>query len=121
MSLRRRNPSDFFADNVKAARRESRRRRPPARAWPPGRCRSASAWRTAIARGHEVGNHTVNHPCSGNYVWCRNHLEDYTLARMEKELTDAQKSIQAALGVVPTTFAYPCGNKFVGRGQGTQS
>ena len=83
--------------------------------------RSPSAWRTAIARGHEVGNHTVNHPCSGNYVWCRNHLEDYTLARMEKELTDAQKSIQAAVGVVPTTFAYPCGNKFVGRGSDTQS
>ena len=82
---------------------------------------SADAWRAAAARGHEVGNHTVNHPCSGNYHWCRAHLEAYTLERMARELDDAQAAIAESVGVTPTTFAYPCGNTFVGRGERTQS
>src|SRR5262245_20492575 len=42
--------------------------------------RNRDAWRAAaIDYGHEIGNHTVNHPCSGNYFWCKVHLEDYTL------------------------------------------
>jgi len=79
------------------------------------------AWRAAAGRGHEIGNHTVNHPCSANFVWCKNHLEDYTLEKMEREFVDAQAVIRQTLGVTPTTFAYPCGNKFVGRGADTQS
>ena len=79
------------------------------------------AWRAAIARGHEVGNHTVNHPCSGNYFWCKTHLENYTLEKMERELIDAQQAIRETLGVTPSTFAYPCGNKFVGTGERTHS
>lgn len=77
--------------------------------------RDAEHWKSAIARGHEIGNHTVNHPCSANYHWCKVHLEDYTLDQLERELTDAQQAILDAVGVTPTTFAYPCGNKFVGR------
>src|SRR5215468_4684453 len=60
---------------------------------------SRDAWRTAAARGHEIGNHTVNHPCTGNFVWCKAHLEDYTLAMMEADLTGAQTAIHQALGV----------------------
>jgi len=76
------------------------------------------AWRHAIANGHEVGNHTLNHPCSGNFPWSQvNALEDYTLERMEKELIDANSIIAEMLGVTPTTFAYPCGQTFVGRGE----
>jgi peptidoglycan/xylan/chitin deacetylase (PgdA/CDA1 family) len=75
-------------------------------------------WRAAIANGHEIGNHTLNHPCSGNFAWSQvNALEDYTLERMEKELIDANAIIQEILGVMPTTFAYPCGQTYVGRGQ----
>jgi hypothetical protein len=79
------------------------------------------AWRAVAAHGHEIGNHTVNHPCTGNFLWCKAHLEDYTLEMMEAELTGAQSAIRDILGVTPTTFAYPCGNKFVGRGENTQS
>ena len=79
-------------------------------------------WRAAVAeRGHEIGNHTVNHPCSANYHWCKVHLEEYTLGRMEMELDEAQVAIERAVGVTPQTFAYPCGNTFVGRGEGTHS
>src|ERR1051326_5398115 len=41
-------------------------------------------WKRAIANGHEVGNHTFSHPCTGNFGWSRNAaLENYDLAKME--------------------------------------
>src|SRR5262245_13337281 len=27
------------------------------------------AWRNAVTSGHEMGNHTMTHPCSGNFPW----------------------------------------------------
>lgn len=76
------------------------------------------AWKQAAARGHEIGNHTVNHPCSGNFAWARDHaLEGYTLDQMERELLDAQDRIAALTGRRPTTFAYPCGQTWIGRGR----
>jgi peptidoglycan/xylan/chitin deacetylase (PgdA/CDA1 family) len=79
-------------------------------------------WKAAVAKGHEIGNHTLNHPCSGNFPWSRSKaLEDYTIEEMERELLDANAAIEEALGVTPTTFAYPCGQKFVGRGVGVVS
>lgn len=81
-----------------------------------------SDWQAAVAAGHEIGNHTVTHPCSGNFPWSReNALEDYTLTRMEQELLDANAFIRDVLGQLPTTFAYCCGQKYVGRGTELQS
>jgi len=80
------------------------------------------AWKQAVADGHEIGNHSLTHPCSGNFPWSRaKALEDYTLARMRKELIEANERIHALLGVTPRTFAYPCGQTFVGRGRHTES
>jgi len=79
-------------------------------------------WRALHEAGHELGNHTVNHPCSGNFEFARNKaLENYTLEKMEKELLECNRHVEAAYGVVPKTFAYPCGNTFVGRGEGVHS
>jgi peptidoglycan-N-acetylglucosamine deacetylase len=79
-------------------------------------------WKKAVANGHEMGNHSVTHPCSGNFQWSRkNALEDYTLDKMRMELLSANKQIQELLGVKPEVFAYPCGQKFVGSGIGTKS
>jgi peptidoglycan/xylan/chitin deacetylase (PgdA/CDA1 family) len=81
-------------------------------------------WKAAIACGHEVGNHTVTHPCSGNFGFVQkngNALETYTLEKMEEELTGASARLRETLGIIPTTFAYPCGQKFVGRGTETRS
>ncbi len=84
--------------------------------------RRVDAWRSAAAAGHEMGNHTVSHPCSANFPFARtNALENYSLDRMESELLEASAQIEADLGVTPTTFAYPCGQTFVGRGEGVQS
>lgn len=79
-------------------------------------------WQAAAAAGHEIGNHTVTHPCSGNFPWSRgNALEDYTLPRMEQELLEANAFIRETIGATPTTFAYCCGQKYVGRGAELQS
>ncbi len=89
----------------------------------PGRVTERLAgWREAVAAGHEMGNHTVSHPCSGNFIWSRdNALEDYTLERMEGELLAANDYIREALDVTPQTFAYCCGQKYVGRGESQRS
>ncbi|WP_339794837.1 polysaccharide deacetylase family protein [uncultured Imperialibacter sp.] len=79
-------------------------------------------WKKAVASGHEIGNHSLNHPCSGNFVWSRSKaLEEYTLGKMEEELVEANKQIKEMLGVDCKVFAYPCGQTFVGRGEDTQS
>ncbi len=79
-------------------------------------------WKNAVARHHEIGNHSLWHPCTGNLRWSRqNALEDYTLGRMEQELVDASDRIEELVGRRPTTFAYPCGQSHVGRGQALHS
>jgi peptidoglycan/xylan/chitin deacetylase (PgdA/CDA1 family) len=82
----------------------------------------AADWKKAAAAGHELGNHSMVHPCSGNFEWSRSRaLEDFTLDRMRRELMDAGRAIESATGVRPVTFAYPCGQTFVGRGRGVTS
>lgn len=79
-------------------------------------------WKEIVADGHEIGNHTVYHPCTGNFPWARNRaLENYTLTSMKNELLSANQLIKEMLGVVPVSFAYTCGNTFVGRGRDTRS
>lgn len=79
-------------------------------------------WKLAVAQGHEIGSHSDSHPCSGNFPFSRkNALEDYTMAKLEADLNTADRDIQRLLGLKATTFAYPCGSKFIGRGVKTQS
>ncbi len=80
------------------------------------------AWKEAVANGHEIGNHTLTHPCSGNFSFARERaLENYTLDKMRDELEEANNIIEQQLDVRPVTFAYPCGQKFVGRGRNLKS
>ena len=79
-------------------------------------------WKKAKANGHEIGNHSLNHPCSGNFTWSRSKaLEDYSLKQMRNELMESNNNIEKLLGVKPSVFAYPCGQTFVGRGKETKS
>ncbi len=79
-------------------------------------------WKRAVADGHDIGNHSMTHPCTGNYAFSReNALEDYTLHMMKAQLEGANAGIQRLLGVTARTFAYPCGQKFVGRGVDVRS
>jgi peptidoglycan/xylan/chitin deacetylase (PgdA/CDA1 family) len=79
-------------------------------------------WKKVVASGHEIANHSMTHPCSGNFLWSRsNALEDYTLERIAQEMDMCNAEIERLLGVKATNFAYPCGQKFVGRGRGVKS
>ncbi len=79
------------------------------------------AWKQAIKNGHEVGNHSLLHSCTINYGFSRVPLEEYTLARMEMELDSAGKELERVLGVKGVSFAYPCGQTYVGRGPTAKS
>jgi peptidoglycan/xylan/chitin deacetylase (PgdA/CDA1 family) len=80
------------------------------------------AWKKAAANGHEIGNHSLTHPCSGNFSFAREKaLENYTLNKMHYELEESNIIIERLLNVRPVSFAYPCGQKFVGRGQNLKS
>jgi peptidoglycan/xylan/chitin deacetylase (PgdA/CDA1 family) len=79
-------------------------------------------WRSALAAGHEIGNHSFTHPCTGNFLWSREKaLENHTLESIALDIDKASQNIKASLGMLPRTFAYPCGQKFVGRGQEVKS
>ncbi len=79
-------------------------------------------WKQAVVNGHDIGNHSVYHPCSGNFAWSREKaLEEYSLQKMRTELDSASRFINEMLGVKPVSFAYPCGQTFIGRGAGAQS
>ena len=76
-------------------------------------------WRRAVAAGHEAGGHTITHPCTCNFGFSSSRsasLEEMTMATMEAELIESNKQIEKLVGVRPVSFAYPCGQKFVGRG-----
>jgi hypothetical protein len=89
---------------------------------PSGVQQRLDGWKKAVASGHEIGNHSMKHPCTGNFIWSRDKaLEDYTLKQMRKELREANEAIENLLGVTPQVFAYPCGQTFVGRGARTRS
>ncbi|MBN1560668.1 polysaccharide deacetylase [candidate division KSB1 bacterium] len=89
---------------------------------PEGLLERLDGWRKAVAAGHEIGNHTMTHPCTGNYAFSRdNALEEYDLDRIGVEMDDAGKFILEQLGVEAQSFAYPCGQKFVGRGTEVKS
>lgn len=89
---------------------------------PSGMKNHLDAWKEILADGHEIGNHTVFHPCTGNFPWSKEKaLENYNLETMRQELLSANQQIQELLGTTPISFAYTCGNTFVGRGRNTQS
>jgi len=81
-----------------------------------------TAWRAAARAGHEIGNHSLKHACTGNFGWSRDKaLEDYSLSQLDTELEQAGSEIKRLTGVMPRSFAYPCGQTFVGRGVATSS
>lgn len=79
-------------------------------------------WKKAVKNGHEIGNHTLTHPCTGNYAFSKdNALENMTLADIERDIVEADRILGELLGVRPVSFAYPCCQSFVGRGRGVKT
>lgn len=73
-----------------------------------------SEWRSAAEQGHELGNHTLMHPCNGDlpgrsWVSPDNDLSKYTLSRAVNEIRVTNTLLHAIDGKTERTFAYPCG------------
>jgi len=89
---------------------------------PPNMKKRLDGWKKAAAAGYEIANHTTSHPCTGNFPWSRNNaLENYTPQMITEQMEGANAEIERLVGVKAVTFAYPCGQKFIGRGTTTQS
>ena len=89
---------------------------------PPNMNQRLEGWKKAAAAGYEIANHTTSHPCTGNFPWSRdNALENYTPQMIAQQMDGANADIERMVGVKAVTFAYPCGQKFIGRGTATQS
>ena len=72
-------------------------------------------WRAAAENGHELGNHTLFHPCIGNtpgreWVPSDYAMENYTIGRMVDEIRQANVLLKAIDGKSERTFAYTCGD-----------
>ncbi len=72
-------------------------------------------WRNAAAKGHELANHTVWHPCEGGrpgreFVKPDYDLRNYTVKRMTDEIRTMSNMLKAIDGKSKRTFAYPCGD-----------
>lgn len=84
--------------------------------------RRPEGWRRAVADGHEIGNHSLRHPCTGNFPFSKDAIvENYTLTRYHDELVAANVQLDNLLGVEPVSYAYPCGQTFVGKGHDVRS
>jgi peptidoglycan/xylan/chitin deacetylase (PgdA/CDA1 family) len=81
------------------------------------------AWRDVADRGHEIGNHSVTHPCSCNFSGdpgCRG-LENMTLEDIRLDIVKAHERIRSLIPNGSRTFAYPCYQTSVGRGLNKRS
>ncbi len=76
-------------------------------------------WKKLAMTGHELGNHTLFHPCIGNikgreWVTPENDLSKYTVQRMINEIRMTNLFLQALDGKTKRTFAYTCGDMKIG-------
>jgi len=70
-------------------------------------------WRDAAGHGHELGNHTLFHPCHGDsFDWVKPEydLNHYTFEQLHNELRTANSLLKAIDGQEERSFAYTCTN-----------
>ena len=83
----------------------------------------SSAWREVAQAGHELGNHTLFHPCYGEkredipWLDAGYNLRDYSPQRWEDEVRVANWALQQVDGCTARTYGNTCGNRFVGQGE----
>ena len=76
-------------------------------------------WTSVAREGHELGNHTLFHPCEGRapgreWVKPDYDLNKYTVQRIVDEIQMANTLLEALDGKTKRTFAYPCGDMKAG-------
>jgi hypothetical protein len=83
-------------------------------------------WRGAVETGHELGNHTINHPCSKNFPFIsefgRRALEEMSFEDIGWEIDETNRRLNEVFpNQGPVSFAFPCYQPFVGKGATRQS
>jgi peptidoglycan/xylan/chitin deacetylase (PgdA/CDA1 family) len=83
-------------------------------------------WRDVATAGHEIGNHTVHHPCSLNFASVAESrqrvLEEMTLDEIEYEIAEASRRLRILIPQQNAiSFAYPCYQSYIGYGATRQS
>jgi sialate O-acetylesterase len=76
-------------------------------------------WKKLAQHGHELGNHTLFHPCDNsdgtrNFLAPEYYLNKYTVKRMVDETRMTNLFLQALDGKTKRTFAYTCGDMKIG-------
>ncbi len=76
-------------------------------------------WKKAAANGHELGNHTLYHPCIGNIAgreWVKPayDLSQYSVQRITDEIRMTNVFLQALDGKTQRTFAFTCADTKAG-------
>ncbi|WP_235974249.1 polysaccharide deacetylase family protein [Luteimonas deserti] len=74
------------------------------------------AWRAAARRGHELGNHSLFHPCSAagedrGWVEPGQDLDTMSVARVQAEVALGNTLLHAIDGSTEHTFTAPCGDR----------
>jgi len=77
---------------------------------------SPESYRALGRAGHELGAHTMHHPCDRklSFVQPGMSLQDYDSARMENELAENIAQLRDLGQQGPLSFAYPCGSTWLG-------
>lgn len=83
-------------------------------------------WRRIASRGHELGNHTLYHPCDAtgqgmSWVKPEYDLSKYSLGRIQQEIKMCNAYLKAIDGKSKRTFAFTCGHKKVAEGEFIQT
>ncbi|MBE9462693.1 sialate O-acetylesterase [Dyadobacter subterraneus] len=83
-------------------------------------------WRAAAVNGHELGNHTLYHPCDATgpgmgWVKPEYDLSKYSLARIQDEIKMCNAFLKSLDGKTKRTFAFTCGHKKVAEGEFIQT
>ncbi|HCL05283.1 MAG TPA: chitooligosaccharide deacetylase [Chitinophagaceae bacterium] len=75
-------------------------------------------WKNLDNKGHELGNHTLFHPCVGGkgreWVKPEYDMRSYTVQQMIDETRMTNLFLQALDGKTKRTFAYTCGDMKIG-------
>lgn len=80
--------------------------------------RRLTEWKALAANGHELGNHTLYHPCIGGVgrEWVKPDydLANYTVQRLVDEVRMTNTFLQSLDGKTKRTFAFTCGDTKAG-------
>jgi peptidoglycan-N-acetylglucosamine deacetylase len=75
-------------------------------------------WKKVAVKGHELGNHTLFHPCIGGAgrTWVKSeyNLRNYSVQRMVDEVKMTNLFLRSLDGKTRRTFAFTCGDMKIG-------